>query len=685
MMTSSNTSEKVVIEELQLIKFGKFDGFKINFESGLNLIYGKNEAGKSTIQLFIKAMLYGMPTRKGRGESLKERERAIPWNSARAEGIMKIHTGGRSIEIYRRFGKTAAGDKTEIRDAISGELINDFGENIGEELLGIPCGVFEKTMWIRQGGVLIDGNDEELTARLMNLQSGADENISVESALTLLRNEKRRLKASDGRSAKGRIDVLTERKEELRRAKYELGTRLAQTEKTEEMILSAKNEQRALSVEISKLEESYKKSREAERLAAVRERIKNIDECTQKLERIYNSGDYIKGAELSEADVNKMFETEKKLDKIKALAENNLKDEKEKNIKKSTAVSMMAGGGVVAAVIALFAVIFFGINANYIAAAIALTVLVISAVCGVVGIKNATNCKNIQIKMEADGQKLQEEMKGLEEERNKTLSKFGASSASDLMQLYNRSRGQAEIAASLENAKKGFLGEDSYDDLKTLVESLDMTDILPVEEIEGLLDKKRRRQIELVSEIRGLESKMAYDVKIELTPADIETELLAVENEMQECLRRMDIIEAAEDGIRRAGEEWRRSFAPSLNNRVNEIVDYLTSGRYNEVKVSEDYRMRVYTDGTPIEAEYLSCGTYEQLYFALRIASAELIGGGAPLFLDDILTLYDDERAAAALDFLNNISNLRQGIIFTCHSSDMKNAEKRGIHIVNMQ
>ncbi len=685
MMTSSNASGKVVIEELQLIKFGKFDGFKINFESGLNLIYGKNEAGKSTIQLFIKAMLYGMPTRKSKGESLKERERAIPWNSVRAEGIMRLRTDGRSIEIYRRFGKTASGDKTEIRDAISGELINDFGENIGEELIGIPCGVFEKTMWIRQGGVLIDGSDEELTARLMNLQSGADENISVESALSLLRREKRRLKAGDGRSAKGRIDILTERKEELRRAKYELGTRLAQTEKTEEMISAAKNEQRELSVEISKLEESFKKSREAERLAAVKERIKNIDECTQKLEKIYNSDDYIKGLGLSEEDVNKMFETEEKLDKVKALAENSLKEEKEKNIKKSTAISMMAGGGIVAAVIALFAAIFFGINANYIATVIAMAVLVISAVCGFVGIKTAINCKNIQIKMETDGQKLQAELKELEEEKDKTLSKFGVSSAADLMMLYNRACGQAEIAASLENAKKGFLGEDSYDDLKGLVGSLDMTDILPIEETEELLDKKRKRQIELVSEIRGLESKMAYDVKIELTPADIETELFLVESEMQECLRRMEIIEAAEDGIRRAGDEWRRNFAPALNNRVNEIVDYLTSGRYNEVKVSEDYRMRVYNDGAPIEAEYLSCGTYEQLYFALRIASAELIGGGAPLFLDDILTVYDDERAASALDFLKTISTLRQALIFTCHSFDRDNAEERGIHIVNMQ
>ena len=115
----------VVIEKLNLIKFGKFRDFEINTKSGLNVIYGVNEAGKSTINLFIKAMLYGMPTRKKSGEALKERERAIPWGEKRAEGILTVNNNGVLIEVRRQFGKTAVGDKTEICYALSGEKIDD--------------------------------------------------------------------------------------------------------------------------------------------------------------------------------------------------------------------------------------------------------------------------------------------------------------------------------------------------------------------------------------------------------------------------------------------------------------------------------------------------------------------------------------------------------------------------------
>ena len=42
------------IIEINLQNFGKFCNEKINFEQGLNLFYGKNESGKTTIFKFIE-------------------------------------------------------------------------------------------------------------------------------------------------------------------------------------------------------------------------------------------------------------------------------------------------------------------------------------------------------------------------------------------------------------------------------------------------------------------------------------------------------------------------------------------------------------------------------------------------------------------------------------------------------
>ena len=62
----------VKLTELDLIQFGRFSEYKIDLRDGLNLIYGVNETGKSTIQLFIKSMLYGIPSRGGKSRGLKD-------------------------------------------------------------------------------------------------------------------------------------------------------------------------------------------------------------------------------------------------------------------------------------------------------------------------------------------------------------------------------------------------------------------------------------------------------------------------------------------------------------------------------------------------------------------------------------------------------------------------------------
>ncbi|MBQ3573328.1 MAG: AAA family ATPase, partial [Clostridia bacterium] len=97
------TENGVIIKEIKIIKFGKLKDVTINPGEGLNVIYGKNESGKSTIQLFLKAMLYGLASRKKSGDLLKERDRAVPWLEKRAEGVLTLMVNGREIEIHRSF------------------------------------------------------------------------------------------------------------------------------------------------------------------------------------------------------------------------------------------------------------------------------------------------------------------------------------------------------------------------------------------------------------------------------------------------------------------------------------------------------------------------------------------------------------------------------------------------------
>ena len=54
------------ILSLHIDGFGKFHDRDISFEDGLNVVYGKNEAGKSTLHTFIKGMLFGIERQRGR-------------------------------------------------------------------------------------------------------------------------------------------------------------------------------------------------------------------------------------------------------------------------------------------------------------------------------------------------------------------------------------------------------------------------------------------------------------------------------------------------------------------------------------------------------------------------------------------------------------------------------------------
>ncbi|NLJ94580.1 MAG: AAA family ATPase, partial [Clostridiaceae bacterium] len=88
------------IKELYLQNFGKFENFRLNLESGFNLIYGENEVGKSTIMDFVMLMFYG---HKGRKRDIREnpRRRYQPWNGRQMQGQIIFKSKGQSYRLER--------------------------------------------------------------------------------------------------------------------------------------------------------------------------------------------------------------------------------------------------------------------------------------------------------------------------------------------------------------------------------------------------------------------------------------------------------------------------------------------------------------------------------------------------------------------------------------------------------
>lgn len=82
----------------------------------------------------------------------------------------------------------------------------------------------------------------------------------------------------------------------------------------------------------------------------------------------------------------------------------------------------------------------------------------------------------------------------------------------------------------------------------------------------------------------------------------------------------------------------------------------MTNGKYTQAVMDENLSMMVYDGFDHVDMKYLSNATVEQLYFALRLASADLLyeNDAFPLFLDDVFGNYDDERLAQTIQYLSH-------------------------------
>lgn len=183
----------MIIQRLEIISFGKFKNKIIDFTDGLNVIYGDNESGKSTVISFIYAMLYGFGD--NRGKTLSMREKFTPWDGGVCEGKIVVKAdNGESISIYRKAGNAKKYDTLRVYNTDTGEELSI----APEEIVGINSDTFLKTLCIRQLSTALYGSNDEIAQRLSNISSGGDENVSFEKAVRLLDNVRREIQPQRG-------------------------------------------------------------------------------------------------------------------------------------------------------------------------------------------------------------------------------------------------------------------------------------------------------------------------------------------------------------------------------------------------------------------------------------------------------------------------------------------------------
>lgn len=94
----------MIIKELTLKNFGKFSEKILRFGDGINVIYGPNEAGKTTIYTAIGAMLFGLDKQRGRAARSDVYTTYQPWeNRTWYEGKMRFAIDDKVFFLERNF------------------------------------------------------------------------------------------------------------------------------------------------------------------------------------------------------------------------------------------------------------------------------------------------------------------------------------------------------------------------------------------------------------------------------------------------------------------------------------------------------------------------------------------------------------------------------------------------------
>ncbi|MGB4588711.1 MAG: AAA family ATPase [Clostridiaceae bacterium] len=194
----------MLIKGIHIDRFGKLKDKKLTFGEDLNIIYGMNEAGKSTIQNFMLSSFYGARTTKKNGME-NVRKKYIPFNKDYTFGTMEIEQDGEVIVIERKIAKTKKDDLFRAYEKETYEQVN-VSENLGKELFQLEYEEFIKTLYINQGGGrFLSEKDEGLATRLTNLLETGDEEISYTKAIDKVNLE---IKSIKGLRKNGRLEDL---------------------------------------------------------------------------------------------------------------------------------------------------------------------------------------------------------------------------------------------------------------------------------------------------------------------------------------------------------------------------------------------------------------------------------------------------------------------------------------------
>ena len=214
--------------------FGGLHNYDYSFSDGLNVVLHDNGWGKTTMASFLKAMLYGYDTRRSKDITENERKRYLPWQGGRYGGSLDFESEGVRYRITRTFGETPRFDTVKIINLDTGTTARISPDKIGETLFHLDVNAFQRSVFINQNGLFIDGAASSIHTRLNALVSQANDVAAFDGAITRLTQQ---VKVYEKTGARGQLGDIARQISERERLRDRLERDISEQDAARERII----------------------------------------------------------------------------------------------------------------------------------------------------------------------------------------------------------------------------------------------------------------------------------------------------------------------------------------------------------------------------------------------------------------------------------------------------------------
>ena len=642
------------INKIKINSYGKLKNKEINLENNLNIIYGKNESGKSTLLKFILNIFYGASKNK-KGKDISDFEKYKPWDSEEYSGKLTYELDNKNkYEIYREFNKKNPNIYNENGEDILKEFNID--KNKGSEFFIEQTQINEEmllaTSIAMQQEIKIEKNTQNIIIqKISNLLETGEDNISYKKAIEKL-NKMQLEKIGTERSREKPINIIQKNIEinntkinelkkyeniqyEIEEEKNKIKNKLEKNENKINLLKEIKNKNEKNNIENEKIK--------------IKENI--IEENKNKLNII----------NLNLEKINKKINIEK--NEIKNI---NGKYEKNKLNKKLNIFLI---------IIILINILWFLFIPKIIENKIIKYIFLLTVSTYLIFYVFLKNKLNKKIKIIENNQKNNIEEINLEKNNLENSQKIYQENINNLLNEINKIKIENNFLNNLEENKiiNKYEKNIEKNEINYLFKKENINSEINLTEIEINNLKIEKNKLDLQKE----------NIEPQLENLSVLEEVqYSLQEQYSELRKNNESIELVKILLAKAYENMKNNISPIFTKKLSENITEITDGKYKKLTFNDEQGLIVeLNNGNYISAERLSTGTIDQLYLSLRLAMLDEISNEkVPIILDESFAYYDNDRLKNILIYLAKEFNDRQIIIFTCTNREKNILEQENIN-----